>query len=61
MIYRGGITDKLMSALSEAVTGTFPYTLRDRLKDEIFSEEDFKVKYMETIERLNLDDFFYLK
>lgn len=61
MIYRGGITDKLMSALSEAVTGTFPYTLRDRLKDEIFSEEDFKAKYMETIERLNLDDFFYLK
>lgn len=61
MIYRGGITDKMMSALSEAVTGTFPYTLRDRLKDEIFSEEDFKAKYMETIERLNLDDFFYLK
>lgn len=61
MIYRGGITDKMMSALSEAVTGTFPYTLRDRLKDEIFSEEDFKAKYMESIERLNLDDFFYLK
>lgn len=61
MIYRGGITDKLMSALSEAVTGTFPYTLRDRLKDEIFSEKDFKAKYMETIGRLNLDDFFYLK
>lgn len=61
MIYRGGITDKLMSALSEAVTGTFPYTLRDRLKDEIFSEEDYKAKYMETIGRLKLDNFFYLK
>ena len=61
MIYRGGITDKLMSALSEAVTGTFPYTLRDRLKDEIFSEKDFKAKYMETIGRLKLDNFFYLK
>lgn len=61
MIYRGGITDKLMSALSEAVTGTFPYTLRDRLKDEIFSVEDYKAKYMETIGRLKLDNFFYLK
>ena len=61
MIYRGGITDKLMSALSEAVTGTFPYTLRDRLKDEIFSEEVFKAKYMETIGRLKLDNFFHLK
>lgn len=61
MIYRGGITDKLMSALSEAVTGTFPYTLRDRLKDEIFSEENYKAKYMETIGRLKLDNFFYLK
>lgn len=61
MIYRGGITDKLMSALSEAVTGTFPYTLRDRLKDEIFSEKDFKAKYMETIGRLNFDNFFNLK
>lgn len=61
MIYRGGITDKLMSALSEAVTGTFPYTLRDRLKDEIFSEKDFKAKYMETIGRLIFDNFFNLK
>lgn len=61
MIYRGGVTDKLMLALSEAVTGTFPYTLRDRLKDEIFTEKDFKAKYMETIERLKLDDFLVLK
>ena len=61
MIYRGGVTDKLMLALSEAVTDTFPYTLRDRLKDEIFSEKDFKAKYVETLERLNLGDFFRLK
>lgn len=61
MISRGGITDKLMSVLSEALTGTFPYTLRDRLKDETFSEEGFKAKYVEIIERLKLDDFFYLK
>lgn len=61
MISRGGITDKLMSVLSEALTGTFPYTLRARLKDETFSEEGFKAKYVEIIERLKLDDFFYLK
>ena len=61
MIYRGGVTDKLMLALSETVTDTFPYTLRDRLKDEIFSEKDFKAKYVETLERLNLGDFFRLK
>ena len=61
MIYRGGVTDKLMLALSEAVTDTFPYTLIDRLKDEIFSEKDFKAKYVETLERLNLGDFFRLK
>lgn len=61
MIYRGGVTDKLMLALSEAVTGTFPYTLRDRLKDEIFTEKDFKAKYLETIGRLKLDNFFHVK
>ena len=61
MIYRGGVTDKLMLALSEAVTDTFPYTLRDRLKGDIFCEKDFKTKYVETIERLKLDDFFHLK
>lgn len=61
MIYRGGVTDKLILALSEAVTNTFPYTLRNRLKAEIFSEEEFEAEYMETIERLKLDDFFNLK
>lgn len=61
MIYYGGVTDKLISTLSEAVTGTFPYSIRNRLKLEIFSENDFKAKYMETIRRLNLNDFLNLR
>lgn len=61
LIYRGGVTDKLISTLSESITDTFPYTLRNRLKTEIFSEEYLKNKYLETIERLKLNDFFHLK
>lgn len=57
LIYHGGITDKLILALSDAVKDTFPYTLKNRLKTEIFKEEDFKSKYLETIERLQLEDF----
>lgn len=60
LIYRGGVTDNLILRLSDSVTDTFPYTLRDRLKSEIFSEEKFKVKYMETIDRLKLNDFLHI-
>lgn len=61
LICRGGITDKLILTLSKSVVDTFPYTLRDRMIAEIFSKNEFKAKYLETIERLNLDDFFNLK
>ena len=61
LIDRGGINDKLIGNLSKAVKGFFPYTLKDRLKSEIFSEEANKIKYLETIDRLDLEDFMNLK
>ena len=46
--------------LSESVKGTFPYTLKDRLRDEIFNEEENKKQYFESIARLDLEDFLDL-
>lgn len=61
IIHRGGITDKLLMTLSEAVQSLFPYILMNRLKSEIFSKEDNKIKYIEAINKLGLDDFLGLK
>ena len=61
LINRGGINDKLIGNLSKAVKGFFPYTLKERLKSEIFSEVANKIKYLETIDRLDLEDFMNLK
>lgn len=60
LIHRGGISDKLIKALSEAIKGTFPYTLEDRLKGEIFKEKENKKQYLDSIARLDLDDFLDL-
>lgn len=60
LIRRGGISDKLIKALSESVKGSFPYTLRDRLKDEIFNETENKEKYDNYILQQGLDDFLHL-
>lgn len=46
--------------LSESVKGTFPYTLKDRLRDEIFNEEGNKKQYFESITRQDLDEFLHL-
>ena len=61
LIAHGGITDKLILTLSDAVKGTFPYSLKDRLIDDIFSTEENKNKYLQTIARLGLEDFLSLK
>ena len=61
LINWGGINDKLIGNLSKAVKGFFPYTLKERLKSEIFSEVANKIKYLETIDRLDLEDFMNLK
>ena len=60
LIHRGGISDKLIKALSESIKGTFPYTLENRLKGEIFKEEEKKKQYIESIARQGLDDFLNL-
>lgn len=60
LIKRGGISDKLIKVLSESIKGTFPYTLENRLKGEIFKEEKNKKQYLESIARLGLDDFLNL-
>ena len=60
LIHRGGISDKLIKFLSESIKGTFPYTLENRLKDEIFKEEENKRQYFESIARLDLEDFLDL-
>lgn len=60
LIHRGGISDKLIKALSESIKGTFPYTLEDRLKGEIFKEKENKKQYLDSIARLDLDDFLDL-
>ncbi len=57
IIRRGGVTDKLITTLANSVKGSFPYTLHDRLKDEIFNIEENKKKYIEVIDRLEIDDF----
>ena len=44
LIQRGGISDKLIKVLSESIKGTFPYTLENRLKGEIFKEEENNLK-----------------
>lgn len=61
LIAYGGITDKLILTLSDTVKGTFPYSLKDRLIDDIFSTEENKNKYFQTIARLGLEDFLSLK
>lgn len=60
LIHRGGISDKLIKVLSESIKGTFPYTLGNRLKGEIFKEEENKKQYFESIARLDLEDFLDL-
>lgn len=60
LIKRGGISDKLIKVLSESIKGTFPYTLENRLKGEIFKDEENKKQYLESIARLGLDDFLNL-
>lgn len=60
LIHRGGISDKLIKALSESIKGTFPYTLENRLKGEIFKEKENKKQYFDSIARLDLDDFLDL-
>ena len=60
LIQRGGISDKLIKVLSESIKGTFPYTLENRLKGEIFKEEENKKQYFESIARLDLEDFLDL-
>jgi len=60
LIQRGGISDKLIKVLSESIKGTFPYKLENRLKGEIFKEEENKKQYLEYIARLGLDDFLNL-
>lgn len=60
LIHRGGISDKLIKVLSESIKGTFPYTLANRLKGEIFKDEENKKQYIESIARLDLDDFLDL-
>lgn len=60
LIQRGGITDKLIKALSESIKGTFPYTLTNRLKDKIFNDEKSKKQYYDSIEKQGLDDFLNL-
>lgn len=59
LIHRGSISDKLIKVLSESIKGTFPYTLENRLKDEIFKEEN-KRQYFESIAKLDLEDFLDL-
>lgn len=60
LIQRGGISDKLIKVLSESIKGTFPYTLENRLKGEIFKEEENKKLYLDSIVKQNLDDFLDL-
>ena len=60
LIQRGGISDKLIKVLSESIKGTFPYTLENRLKGEIFKEEENKRQYFESIAKLDLEDFLDL-
>lgn len=61
LIAHGGITDKLILTLFDSVKGTFPYSLKDRIIDDIFSTEENKNKYLQTIARLELEDFLNLK
>ena len=61
LIAHGGITDKLILTLSDSVKGTFPYSLKHRLIDDIFSIEENKNKYLQTIARLGLENFLSLK
>lgn len=60
LIQRGGISDKLIKVLSESIKGTFPYTLENRLKGEIFKEEENKKQYLDSIVTQDLDDFLDL-
>ena len=60
LIQCGGISDKLIKVLSESIKGSFPYTLKNRLKGEIFKEEENKKQYFESIARLDLEDFLDL-
>ena len=46
--------------LSESIKSSFPYTLKNRLKGEIFKEEENKKQYLDSIVKQNLDDFLDL-
>lgn len=60
LIHRGGISDKLIKALSDSVKGKFPYTLDTRLRNEIFNDEESKKQYFDSINKQDLDDFLHL-
>ena len=61
IIQKGGITDKLIKVLSNSITGAFPYTLRDRLKKEVFMKAENHQRYIEAIDRLEINDFLNIK
>lgn len=60
-IRKGGITTNLIKVLKDAYESSFPYTLRDRLKNEIFDDTVNQNSYFTIIEKEGFDDFFHIK